>query len=86
MPFYVLDEFDSALDPLYCEGIAEQISKLSKPHVDPVTWVHCAGSQFFVTSFKPHMVEYADSLFEVSFKNSESKLAPIGKDKALKLI
>jgi hypothetical protein len=32
------------------------------------------------------MVEYADRLFEVSFKNSESKLAPIGKDKALKLI
>ena len=23
LPFYILDEFDSALDPLYCEGIAQ---------------------------------------------------------------
>jgi chromosome segregation ATPase len=23
LPFYILDEFDSALDPLYCEGVAQ---------------------------------------------------------------
>jgi len=37
LPFYILDEFDSALDPLYCEGIANQIAELSRPHTDPVT-------------------------------------------------
>ena len=56
LPFYILDEFDSALDPLYCEGIADQISMLSRPHVDPVTGLQCPGSQFLVTSFKQHMV------------------------------
>jgi len=86
LPFYILDEFDSALDPLYCEGIAAQIALLSRPHLDPVTGQQCPGSQFLVTSFKPHMVSCADRSFEVSFRNSESRLARISADKALKLI
>ena len=86
LPFYILDEFDSALDPLYCEGIAQQISLLSKPHEDPVTGEPCPGAQFLVTSFKSHMVEHADRLFEVSYTNSESKVAIIKKERALKLI
>lgn len=32
-----MDEFDSALDPQYCQGIAEIIQKLSHTHEDPVT-------------------------------------------------
>lgn len=43
-PFYIMDEFDSALDPQYCQGIAEQIKRLSHSHPDPITGDMCPGS------------------------------------------
>ena len=85
-PFYIMDEFDSALDPQYCQGIAEQIQRLSRSHQDPSTGRQCPGSQFIMTTFKPHLVHGADGLFEVAFRNQKSQISTITKDKALKLI
>ena len=85
-PFYIMDEFDSALDPQYCQGIAEQIQKLSRSNLDPMTGRQCPGSQFIMTTFKPHMVHVADSIFEVAFRNQKSQMSVITKDKANKLI
>ena len=44
-PFYILDEFDHALDAQYRHAIAKLISQLSKK------------SQFFITTFKPDIIE-----------------------------
>lgn len=67
-PFYIMDEFDSALDPQYCQGIADLISELSQKHIDPITQQECPGSQFILTTFKPFLIEAADKIFEVKFK------------------
>lgn len=81
-----MDEFDSALDPQYCQGIAEQIQKLSRSHFDPVTGQQCAGSQFIMTTFKPYLVTNADKIFEVSFRNQKSQIATINQQKAKTII
>eukprot|EP00349_Pseudokeronopsis_sp_Brazil_P011152 CAMPEP_0202977208 /NCGR_PEP_ID=MMETSP1396-20130829/84121_1 /ASSEMBLY_ACC=CAM_ASM_000872 /TAXON_ID= /ORGANISM="Pseudokeronopsis sp., Strain Brazil" /LENGTH=103 /DNA_ID=CAMNT_0049715929 /DNA_START=3226 /DNA_END=3537 /DNA_ORIENTATION=- len=52
-PFYILDEFDNALDAEYRGAIATLIFELSKQ------------SQFLITSFKPELVEGADKVFEI---------------------
>lgn len=62
-----MDEFDSALDPQYCQGIAKLINQMSKAHVDVESGDYWPGCQFFITSFKPHMVSVADKIFEVKF-------------------
>lgn len=69
-----MDEFDSALDPQYCQGIAELIQKLSHTHEDPVTGQQCPGSQFILTTFKPYLIKSADRIFEVAFKKQKSEL------------
>jgi structural maintenance of chromosome 3 (chondroitin sulfate proteoglycan 6) len=43
-PFYILDEFDHALDGQYRKAIASLISSLSD------------RSQFLITTFKPELV------------------------------
>lgn len=43
-PFYILDEFDHALDAQYRSAIADLISKLSQQ------------SQFLITTFKPDLI------------------------------
>lgn len=85
-PFYIMDEFDSALDPQYCQSIAEQIQKLSRSHVDQTSGRKCPGSQFIMTTFKPHIVDVADAIFEVSFRNQKSQISSIAKGKAMKIM
>lgn len=67
-PFYILDEFDGALDPDYCQGIADQIKKMSQPSQDPTTGKTVPGCQFIMTTFKSHMISCAEKIFEVQFK------------------
>ena len=85
-PFYIMDEFDSALDPQYCQGIAEQIQKLSHSHLDPVTGQWCPGSQFILTTFKPHLLAHADRIFQVSFRSQKSSVKAINEAAAAKII
>ena len=67
-PFYILDEFDSALDTSYCQGIANVIKKMSHSSKDEETGEERPGCQFIITSFKPHMISCADQIFEVLFQ------------------
>lgn len=64
-PFYILDEFDSALDETYCQGIAKMIKKMSHATKDEASGKMIPGSQFIFASFKPHMISTADKIFEV---------------------
>lgn len=74
-PFYILDEFDHALDSQYRSSIAQLINELS------------SSSQFLITTFKPEIIKAAEAkIFEVTFKNRKSGMAEIGKDKALKIV
>lgn len=45
-PFYILDEFDHALDAQYRTQIAKLIGELS------------AKSQFLITTFKPELINH----------------------------
>ena len=47
-PLYVLDEVDSALDPVYLSRIIRLIEHESQ------------NSQYFITSFKPAMLEFSE--------------------------
>jgi chromosome segregation ATPase len=67
-PFYIMDEFDSALDATYCQGIADQIKRLSQSHQDEVNGEIYPGSQFIMTTHKPAMINVADKILEVTFR------------------
>ena len=73
-PFYIMDEFDNALDAENRGAIASLIFDLSQT------------SQFLITTFKPELVHGADKLFLVQARNHVSHMALIEKDKALSLI
>lgn len=75
-PFYILDEFDHALDSQYRRAIASLIKQLS------------SKSQFLITTFKPDLIEtLADAkMFEVSFKNKQSGLKVIDQARALAIL
>ncbi len=65
-PFYILDEFDHALDSQYRSSIALLISELS------------SRSQFLITTFKPELIRSAEAkLFEVSYKGKKSAISEI---------
>lgn len=75
-PFYILDEFDHALDSQYRKAIANLVKELS------------AKSQFLISTFKPDLIESIidAKIFEVSFKNKQSKLQLIDKSRALEIL
>ena len=75
-PFYILDEFDHALDREYRNAIATMINELSQ------------RSQFLITTFKPELIQACENakILEVKYANRKSKLHEIKQDQALKLI
>lgn len=75
-PYYIMDEFDNALDAENRGAIASLIQDLSK------------NSQFLITTFKPELVEggAADKIYQVNTRNHVSTLTIIDKERALKLI
>lgn len=74
-PFYILDEFDHALDAQYRAAIAVLINDLS------------ARSQLLITTFKPEIIRTASAkLFEVTFRAKKSAIVEINKDRALKIV
>ena len=71
-PFYILDEFDHALDAQYRASIASLINELS------------SKSQFLITTFKPEMIRAAEAkIFEVIFRAKKSAIVEINKERAL---
>lgn len=74
-PFYILDEFDHALDSQYRQAIAGLIAELSEK------------SQFLITTFKPELIETTDaSIFEIQFANRRSQMVPMDKAGAVAII
>ena len=65
-PFYILDEFDHALDSQYRQAISHLVASLS------------AKSQFLITTFKPELILNTEAkIFEVSFKKRVSAMKTI---------
>jgi structural maintenance of chromosome 3 (chondroitin sulfate proteoglycan 6) len=60
-PFYVFDEIDAALDPVYRHAVADLIKKQSESEV--------GRAQFLVSTFKDEMVKPADKCYGISFKD-----------------
>ena len=74
-PFYILDEFDHALDAQYRASIACLINELS------------SKSQFLITTFKPEMIRAAEAkIFEVVVRAHKSNLIEINSDRAIEII
>lgn len=61
-PYYIMDEFDNALDAENRGAIAELIFDLSK------------SSQFLITTFKQELIHGADKLYQVSTRNHVSSI------------
>lgn len=74
-PFYILDEFDHALDSQYRASIANVINELS------------TKSQFLITTFKPEMIRTVEAkIFEVTFKAKKSAIVQIDSDRAMNIV
>ena len=75
-PFYILDEFDHALDAGYRSAIATLLNELSQK------------SQFLITTFKPEIITTVTNakIYEVTFQSRRSALVPIDQKKALKIL
>lgn len=74
-PFYIMDEFDNALDAENRAAIATLIFDLSK------------HSQFLITTFKPELVDGADKIYHVTTRNHVSTMQELAHaEQALKLM
>ena len=59
-PFYLMDEVDAALDPVYRESLSKLIKESSKE------------AQYIVTTFKPELIQKSDAVFILSFANNQT--------------
>lgn len=69
-PFYLFDEIDQALDPVYRKSVAAMIHNLSEK------------AQFITTTFRPELLESAEKFYGVQFKNKVSHILSITKEDA----
>jgi len=69
-PFYLFDEIDQALDPMYRKTVATMIHNLSDK------------AQFITTTFRSELLESAEKFYGVQFKNKVSHILSITKEDA----
>merc|ERR1719384_2797259 len=69
-PFYLFDEVDQALDPMYRKAVANIIHELSD------------GAQFVTTTFRPELLEHANKFYGVKFRNKVSHVDCVTKGEA----
>ena len=69
-PFYLFDEIDAALDPVYRHAVSKMIGQLSH------------NAQFISTTFRPEMLESGDKFFGVLYKGKVSDVQAIPKSQA----
>ncbi|ODV95345.1 hypothetical protein PACTADRAFT_3046 [Pachysolen tannophilus NRRL Y-2460] len=74
-PFYAFDEIDAALDTQYRISVAKLINELTED-----------GKQFICTTFRPEMLEVADTFLGVIFSNKVSTVSEINREEALGFI
>lgn len=73
-PFYLFDEIDANLDTQYRTAVASLINTLSK------------GAQFICTTFRPEMIQVADTFYGVMFDNKVSTVSEITREQALTFV
>lgn len=73
-PFYLFDEVDANLDTQYRSSVANMIQVLAK------------NAQFICTTFRPEMLQVANTFYGVSFSNKVSTILEIQQDDALSFV
>ena len=77
-PFYLFDEIDAALDPQYRINVANIIARQANNGQNP--------TQFIQTTFSPELVNIADHVYGVTFKNKCSFVDLIDKEEGLEFV
>lgn len=77
-PFYLFDELDQALDSTYRSAVADLIKKQASSTEHP--------TQFIVSTFRPELVDRAQSWFGISHQNKVSNLHSWSKKDSLRFI
>eukprot|EP01029_Cantina_marsupialis_P014728 TRINITY_DN3231_c0_g1_i1.p1 TRINITY_DN3231_c0_g1~~TRINITY_DN3231_c0_g1_i1.p1 ORF type:complete len:745 (-),score=299.04 TRINITY_DN3231_c0_g1_i1:133-2070(-) len=75
-PFYLFDEIDQALDPVYRSAVADLVERQADG----------GGAQFITSTFKSELVEKADMCFGIVQANKESSVAVMDPNEALDFI
>lgn len=73
-PFYLFDEIDANLDTLYRTAVAAVLKTLA------------ANAQFICTTFRPEMLQVANTFYGVSFDNKVSTVLEIDQEEALSFV
>ncbi|KNH06679.1 adaptor complex protein (AP) 3 delta subunit 1 [Perkinsela sp. CCAP 1560/4] len=73
-PFYLFDEIDAALDPTYRSTVAAMIRRES------------VNAQFITASFKEEMLDVADKVYGIFFRNRVSRIREISGDEGRALL
>merc|ERR1719412_1831489 len=73
-PFYLFDEIDQALDPMYRKAVANMIHELAD------------GAQFITTTFRPELLEHANKFYGVKFRNKVSHVDCVTKEEAFDFV
>ncbi|XP_054166872.1 structural maintenance of chromosomes protein 3-like [Oppia nitens] len=73
-PFYLFDEVDQALDPIYRKALSVIIREMSRT------------SQFITTTFRPELLDCANKVFGVKFRNRISHIGSITMELAKEFI
>ena len=66
-PFYVLDEIDAALDPIYLERIVSLIRQES------------SRSQYFISSFKQEMLDFPEDICNYYLVSMEGRVSSVSR-------
>lgn len=74
-PFYLFDEVDAALDTQYRTAVARLIQKDSQQ-----------GAQMIITTFRPEIIDIADSCYRVSMRNRVSAIDSVERAKAKEVV
>jgi len=77
-PFYLFDEIDSALDPQYRKAVARMIRDQASDDKEPC--------QFIATTFRAELVNAATKWYGITYANRQSRMAPVAKAEALRVI
>ncbi|QBM86409.1 structural maintenance of chromosome 3 chondroitin sulfate proteoglycan 6 [Metschnikowia aff. pulcherrima] len=73
-PFYLFDEIDANLDTQYRTAVAAMILSLA------------SNAQFICTTFRPEMLQVANTFYGVSFANKVSSVTEIQQEEALSFV
>lgn len=73
-PFYLFDEIDANLDAQYRTAVASMLQNLAK------------AAQFICTTFRPEMLQCANTFYGVLFSNKVSTVLEIEQDEALSFV